>query len=186
MFLSNRQRISSTPLCDRDAFDARAAGNGDVWICRGAQEIAIETTLFGDLRLFFKRPARVRQYTELRYFPGVTQWNRNGIVGMTGRNECRDDELSFRRRWMSAFFCDRYLNQVTGLDAEPFRERGTHERGIIPGELRDWIRQFLKPAVIGIAAVVHCVTANQYNLWRICRGSRWKCPRALRERSCRG
>jgi hypothetical protein len=105
---------------------------------------------------------------------------------MTGRDEYGDDELSFRRRRMSAFLCDRYLNQVTGLDAELFRERGTHERSIIPGELRDWIRQFLKPAVIGIAAVVHCVTANQHNLWGICRGSRRKCPRALRERSYRG
>src|SRR5437660_529492 len=75
MFLSDRERISAAELPYADALDPLPSRDNKVWIRCRAQEVAVETTLFCDLRLFFKCSARVRQCTELWHFPRVTQWD---------------------------------------------------------------------------------------------------------------
>ena len=83
---------------------------------------------------------------------------------MTRRHERRKDKLTSDRLSTDALFINRDLKEVAGLYIELFRIRRTDQRCVVPGQLRDWVRQFLKPAVIGVAAVVHRITACQYNL----------------------
>jgi len=62
-------------------------------------------------------------------------------------------------------FFTRDLDQRTlGLDAEFLPESGTHENGVVPRNLGDWIRAFLEPTVVGKATVVHLVIGDETHL----------------------
>ena len=95
---------------------------------------------------------------------------------MPGRYERCDDELAFdRRAGFGVFSLIVDLQQIARLDAELFCVCRTDQRRIVPGQLRDRVGQFLEPAVVCVAAVVHRITAAQHNLrrfWR--RRRRWK------------
>src|SRR5713101_5775699 len=104
---------------------------------------------------------------------------------MARRYEGGNHQLAFDRFRMNTLLRDCDLNQIACLDTEPFRESGTHERGVVPCQLGDWIGQFLEPAIIRVPAVVHCVTADKHNLRRICRWRWRRCPGFLCECACR-
>src|SRR5207249_8681531 len=46
------------------------------------------------------------------------------------------------------------LDDVAALDPEAGRRRGTEVQGVVPGHLRQRLRQLLEPAVVGESAVV--------------------------------
>ena len=102
---------------------------------------------------------------------------------MAGRHERGDDQLTLNRHSAGHRFVNRDLHQVAGLDSELFRKSGTHQRRVVPCQLRNWTGQFLEPAVICVSAVVHCITADEHNLRRICRGRWRRCPGILNERT---
>src|SRR5205809_8034014 len=91
---------------------------------------------------------------------------------MAGRYESGDYQLAFDWFRMNILLRDCDLNQIACLDTEPFRESGAHERGVVPGQLGDWVWQFLEPAIVSVAAVVHRITADKHNFRRLCCGHR--------------
>src|SRR5947207_10032272 len=92
---------------------------------------------------------------------------------MARRYERGNHQLTFDCFRMNALLSDCNLNQITCLDTEPFRESRTHERCVVPGQLGDWVGQFLEPAIVSVAAVVHRITADKHDLRRICPGN-WR------------
>src|SRR5438034_3894505 len=72
---------------------------------------------------------------------------------MARRYESGNHQLAFDRFRMNILPRDCDLNQIACLDTEPFRESRTHERGVVPGQLGDWVWQFLEPAIVSVAAV---------------------------------
>jgi len=83
---------------------------------------------------------------------------------MARRYESGNHQLAFDRFRMNILPRDCDLNQIACLDTEPFRESRTHERGVVPGQLGDWVWQFLEPAIVSVAAVVHRITADKHDL----------------------
>ena len=64
-----------------------------------------------------------------------------------------------------SLFLARDLDQRTfRLDAEFLAESGTHENGVVPRNLGDWVGAFLEPTVIGEATVVHRVIGDETHL----------------------
>src|SRR5437773_10378618 len=100
-------------------------------ICRCAQEVGVETTLFRYAGFFCKRSTRVRQRTKLWHFPRVTQRDRDSIVGMAGRYESGDYHLALD--WFRMNILPRHceLHQIACLDTQPFRKSTTHECGVV-------------------------------------------------------
>src|SRR6266480_5502789 len=104
---------------------------------------------------------------------------------MPRRYERGNHQLALDWFRMNALLRDCDLNQITCLDPEPFCENRTHKRGVVPSQLGDWVGQFLEPAVVSVAAVVHRITADKHDLRRI-RGWNWReRPGFLRKRACR-
>ena len=129
-------------------------------ICRRAQKVTVKARLLLDARSFFQISTRVGQLIELWHFSAVTQRDRNGIVRVTRRHECCDHKLAFYWRPGRALFIDCDLQQIAGLNAQPFRVSRTDQRRVVPGQFCDWVGQFLKPAVIGVAAIVHRIAGR--------------------------
>src|SRR5262249_149324 len=139
MLLHNRERVSASDLGHAYAVDPLSACDGEVRICGCAKEISIEAGLFLDLCPLFEIGARIRQFVKLRHLSRPTQWNCNRIVRMPGRDQRRDDQLTFDRFGRSAFFCNRDLNKIAGTHSKRLCQSRTHEGGIVPGESCDWI-----------------------------------------------
>src|SRR6266700_1472836 len=73
VLLRNGERISASDFRYFHTLDSLATRRDEIWICRGAKEVAVEPRLFGDLRSFFQRSACVRQRIKLRHFSRVTE-----------------------------------------------------------------------------------------------------------------
>jgi hypothetical protein len=67
-----------------------------------------------------------------------------------------------------------YFHTVLIFDAQALRRAGAYVDGIVPGELRDVAREFLKPGITGIAAVVEerVELEDEFERAAICRGLR--------------
>ena len=59
---------------------------------------------------------------------------------------------------VAAFFADSFF------EAQLLRGVRTNERGVVPGQFRKRLRQFLQPAVVGKATVVDCRVGAEDNL----------------------
>src|SRR5438876_9243212 len=83
--------------------------------------------------------------------------------------------------WFCACLGDRDLDKIAILHPDVAGESGTHHRGVVPSELGNRVGQFLKPAVVDVAAVVHRITAHEHDLGRILRRRwRWR-PKRVRD-----
>ena len=104
-------------------------------------------------------------------------------IRVTGRDERGDHQLApdILLLRIQALFGDGNAHEIAGLDAEMFREDRTHDRGVVPRELRDRVGQFLEPPVIDVAPVVHRITANENDLGRIERRRRRRSPKRVRD-----
>src|SRR6266581_446908 len=100
---------------------------------------------------------------------------------MPRRYERGNHQLALDWFRMNALLRDCDLNQITCLDPEPFCENRTHKRGVVPSQLGDWVGQFLEPAVVSVAAVVHRITADKHDLRRIRRWNWRQRPGFLRK-----
>ncbi len=87
---------------------------------------------------------------------------------MSRRHDGCDHELAFNRLTVCVAQClgDGDLNKIAGLHFQTFRKARAHERGVVPSQLCDWIRQFLEPAVVDVTAVIHGITADKDDLRR--------------------
>src|SRR4029077_1442072 len=180
LFLRDRERISASDFAHLHTLNSLPTNDGEVRIRHCTQEVTIEAGLLRNARSFFHCPTRIRQLIELWHLSPVTQWDCDRIVDVTGRDECRYDQLAFDWLRSRAFFCDRDLHKIAGVHTELFCISRTHQCSIVPGQLCDWVWQFLQPSVIGVATIVHFITGCKHNLWRIrCRCWR-QCPLTLK------
>ncbi len=104
------------------------------------------------------------------------------LIRVTGRDEHGDDQLApdiLRSPHPGAFSVTAMLHEIAVLDAKMFCEDRTHQRRIVPRELRDRVGQFLEPAVIDVTAVVHRITADEDDLGRIERRRRRRRPKGV-------
>src|SRR5215469_2457474 len=163
MLLHERERVSAPDLGHAYAVDSLSSCDSEVRVCGRAKEISIEAGLLLDLWPLFEIGACVWQFVELRHLSRPTQRNCDRIVPVPWRDQRCNDQLTFDRFRRNAFFCDRDLNKIASADSKRRRESRTHEGGIVPSESCNWIRQFLKPAVIGVASVIHFVTWCEHN-----------------------
>src|SRR5215472_12157967 len=163
MFLCDREWVTIAEFCQLHGFNAFRASNSNMRIRCGSQEIAIEPGLLCKTKLFFQTAACVWEFDKLRHFAAPTERNANGIVGMAGGYARCNDKLAFHCGSAGTLFVDRELQQIARFDTECFCVFRTDQRGIVPTQLRDGVRQFLEPAVVCVAAVVHAVAARQYN-----------------------
>ena len=75
----------------------------------------------------------------------------------------------------------RDLYQVARFNVEMVRRSGAEQGSVIPGQFRYGIRKLLEPAVVGVAAVVHRITADKNDFGRFrCWRSR-RSPKFLRQ-----
>jgi hypothetical protein len=77
LFLRDGERISASHFRHFHALDPLATCDDEVWICRRAKEVAVETRLLSDVRFFFQGSTCVGQCIELWHLSSVTEWDRD-------------------------------------------------------------------------------------------------------------
>ena len=107
----------------------------------------------------------------------VTQRKGNGIVRVTRSHESRGNDGTPGRLDLDQVRDDVKIDvvaqlfrnlveraKIVGLDAEFLCSGRADESDIVPGDLRFEIRSFLKPRVVGIAAIVHTAALEENQL----------------------